>query len=104
MEVVPIFDEMTDKSSSGTMIYRSVATNIFFFLSIGFCGYFSTYETTGQVVIERQGLPSGNLLMTLGKLMIMMVLCIAYPINTVPMKSIVTQKLYSKRHQLNKRQ
>jgi hypothetical protein len=84
-------------------VYRSVFTNLFFFVTIGLAGYFSTYENTGSIVIER--LPPGggegvDILMTVGQLMIIVVLCIAYSINTVPMKAIFLQNLYHRKHEM----
>jgi hypothetical protein len=63
---------------------------MFFFLAIGLAGYFSTYEKTGQIVIERDPLDGEkyDYLMIVGQILIIMVLCIAYPINVIPIKSI----------------
>ncbi len=67
---------------------------------VAFAGYFSTYEETKNIVIERLPVPTmkTDLPMIIGRLMIIIVLCIAFPMNLVPMKKIIVQNVYSKRH------
>lgn len=58
LEFVPICDELKDSNDNrvSKVVYRSVVTNSLFYLTIGMAGYFSTYETTKQIVIEREPL------------------------------------------------
>jgi hypothetical protein len=106
VEVVPIFQELLHKAHGPSMVARSVLLNLAFFLTIGLAGYFSTYELTGQIVIDRAPIvPSDtDYLMVVGQLMVAIVLCVAYPINTLPIKGIVVTKLFKKGHHITSRQ
>ena len=102
IEILPIYDELQIPTSKRIhkIVHRSIFMNLFFFLTIGLAGYFSTYETTATIVIQRDPLigQTYDIFLTIGRIMIILVLCVAYPINIVPVKSIVVHKLYSKHH------
>jgi hypothetical protein len=72
-----------------------------FYLAIGLTGYFSTFDKTGVIVIDRDPLKGsvGNLggstlLMLAGMIMIIFVLCFAYPLNFIPLRSMIVYKMY----------
>ena len=73
------------------MVDRSVFLNLSFFLVIGLAGYFSTFDATSKIVIEREPLigTAYDYFMIVGQAMISIVLCIAYPMNLVPIKRII---------------
>eukprot|EP00347_Sterkiella_histriomuscorum_P015975 403354980 len=104
IEFVPIQDELNDPNMKRVkkVVYRSVLTNTMFYLLIGMAGYFSTYDKTAQIVIERDPLIGQkiDLPLVFGRVMIILVLCVAYPINLVPMKQIIIHKIYSRRHKM----
>ncbi|CDW87213.1 UNKNOWN [Stylonychia lemnae] len=108
IEFIPIYDEMNEQNPQKVrkLVYRSVGTNTLFFLSIGLAGYFSTYEKTNQIVIDREPL-IGQLIdfpLMIGRIMIVIVLCIAFPINMVPLKQIMIHLIYSRKHQMTQGQ
>ena len=62
--------------------------NTLFYLLIGMTGYFSTYEMTPKIVIERESLYVGSVdyPMMVGRILMVFVLCVAYPIKLVTFK------------------
>lgn len=62
--------------------------NTLFYLLIAMTGYFSTYELTPKIVIEREGLNFGStdVPMMIGRMLMIFVLCVAYPIKLVTFK------------------
>jgi len=104
MEYVQIVDELNDQSEKRLrkVIFRSVSVNTILYTVVALLGYFSTYEKTSQIVIERKAIPtlSTDLSMIIARIMIIIVLCIAFPMNMVPMKKIIVQSIYGKRHLL----
>lgn len=101
---MPIFDELSDSTMKRVkkVVYRSVSSNALFYLIIGMAGYFSTYERTNQIVIEREPLVGEkvDIPLVIGRVMIILVLCVAFPINLVPVKQIIIHKIYSRRHKM----
>lgn len=93
MEFVQIVDEMAESNERrlSKVIFRSVFTNSLLYGLVAFTGYFSTYEETKNIVIERLPVPTmkTDLPMIIGRIMIIVVLCIAFPMNLVPMKKII---------------
>lgn len=71
--------------------------NTLFYLLIGMTGYFSTYEMTPKIVIERESLYVGSVdyPMMVGRILMVFVLCVAYPIKLVTFKQIIFSSVLS---------
>jgi hypothetical protein len=65
-------------------------------------GYFSTFDKTASIVIEREKLigVEYDYALIVGRVMVIMVLCVAFPINVIPVKQILVHKIFGKRHDL----
>lgn len=93
IEFVPIYYELRRPTESRVMkvVKRGLSINAFFYLIIGMAGYFSTYEETPAIVIEReplQGITREGPLM-IGRILIVVVMCVAFPIKLVTLKQIL---------------
>lgn len=104
LEILPIYSELQEPSSKriSKVIWRTISLNSVFYLIVGLAGFFSTFDQTAQIVIERAPLNGikTDWALLFGKIMVICVLCIAYPINVIPVKQIVVHKIFHKRHEL----
>ncbi|CDW77672.1 UNKNOWN [Stylonychia lemnae] len=108
IDFIQIYYEMNEKNPkrASKLVYRSVAINILFYLSIGLAGYFSTYEMTKKIVIDREPLIGQHidLPLMIGRVMIIIGLCIAFPLRMVSLKQIFIKLIYSQEHQMTQGQ
>ncbi|CDW85384.1 UNKNOWN [Stylonychia lemnae] len=108
IDFVQIYEEMSEKNPQrvSKIVYRSVTINTIFYLIIGLAGYFSTYEMTNKIVIDREPLIGQHidLLLMIGRIMSVFALCIAFPLKMIPLKQILIHQMYSKEHQMTKGQ
>lgn len=97
IEALEIYDELQNPTMkrAAKMIGRSVALNFVFYIMIGLSGYFSTYEMTNKLVIERAPLPgqARDIPMLVGTILIVLLLIVAYPMNMIPIRSIFVYKM-----------
>ena len=58
LEILPIYDELREPSHKriSKVITRTISTNTIFYLIVGMAGYFSTFDQTAPIVIEREPL------------------------------------------------
>lgn len=58
VELVQAIEELKEPTEErvGKVIKRSVSLNILLFLTFGMAGYFSTYDQTSKIVIDREPL------------------------------------------------
>ena len=71
------------------MIHRSIFVDLCFYLVIALCGYFSTYNLTGNIVLER--LPANgrsvDYPIVISMISIVIVLFVAMPVNYFPFRN-----------------
>ncbi len=93
IEFVPIYHELKNPTVNRTkkVVQRAFTMNTLFYLLIGMTGYFSTYELTPKIVLEREGLQYGksDIPMMICRALMIFVLCVAYPIKIVAFKQII---------------
>lgn len=102
IEVLPVYDELqnpTDKRVN-KVVDRSVIINTAFYLLIGLAGYFSTFSETKSIVIIRDHIGNSDgvsLLMLIAMVLIIFILCLAYPMNFIPLRTMIMYK-FNKTH------
>jgi hypothetical protein len=66
-------------------------TNFAFYQVVALAGYFSTYEMTNKITIDRDPpLGYANYPLFIGKVMLVFIFIIAFSLNTVPLRKIFT--------------
>jgi len=73
------------------MVIISILINLFFYQGVAYSGYFSTLDSTAQIVIDRQPLPPEkyDVLLLIAQFSVIILLCITGPINTCAMKGVI---------------
>ena len=91
MSLLPIYSELVnpDYRRIKKVVNRSLILDSVFYLFIASAGYFSTFNMTSPVVIERTALPGldPDYFCVLAAGAICIVLCAAYPTNYNPIRS-----------------
>ena len=90
MEIIPIYNELQEPSTRriSKVIGRTIFINAKYYTIVGLAGYLSTFDETAQIVIERPPLNGmqNDYYLIFGRAIVILVLCIAYPINVIPVK------------------
>ncbi len=91
VQLLPIYSELVSPNERRIkkVVSRSVIIDVFFYLTIALAGYFSTYNLTPKVVLDRS-LPGDNNpdpFLMVAQLAIVMVLFVAVPVNYNPFRN-----------------
>ncbi len=104
IEAINIQNEMRKFTArrAHKMVLYSILINFFFYLGVAFAGYFSTFDGTAQIVIDRPPLPPKryHVLLLIAQFAVVLELCIAGPINTCSMKAVIIHQVWSEDHEL----
>lgn len=98
IEILPVYDELQNPTERrvNKVVNRSVFINTIFYLFIGLAGYFSTFSNTKSIVIIRDPIPGGPSttgLMLVAMVLIIFILCLAYPMNFIPLRTMLLYKI-----------
>lgn len=89
--LLPIYSELVNPNYRriSKVIKRAMAVDVIFFALISCCGYFSMFNGTSDIVIQRPPLPNYNpdYTVLIAALAICLVLFAAFPINYSPSRS-----------------
>lgn len=87
--ILPIFSELVNPNEKRMMkvIGRSLLIDCLFYCSIALVGYFSTLESTPDLVIARPQIDGKDYFMTLSCLAVILVVLVSSPANYFPFKN-----------------
>jgi amino acid permease len=93
VQLLPIYSELVNPNERRIkkVVARSISIDVLFYASIALAGYFSTYNKTPKIVLDRS-LPNDDtpdLFLMLAQLGILMVLFVAVPVNYNPSRNQV---------------
>ena len=80
------------------VVNRSVSVDVLFYLTIALAGYFSTYNKTPKIVLDRSipGDDTLDMFMLVAQIVIVLVLCVAFPVNLNPLRNQVFYMLFGR--------
>ena len=91
MSLLPIYSELVAPNYRRIrkVVYRALLTDCIFYYIIASAGYFSTFNATSPVVIERDALPGfdPDYASLIAAFAIVVVLCAAFPANYNPCRN-----------------
>ena len=91
MSLLPIYSELINPNYRRIkkVVYRALATDAIFYFLVASGGYFSTFNATSPVVLERPALPGfdPDYFTIFGAASICVVLCAAFPANYNPARN-----------------
>ena len=91
MSLLPIYSELVNPNYRRIkkVVFRALLTDALFYFFVAGAGYFSTFNATSPVVIEREALPSldPDYFCIVGAIAICIVLCAAFPANYNPCRN-----------------
>ncbi|CDW79264.1 UNKNOWN [Stylonychia lemnae] len=92
VQLLPIYSELINPNARRIkkIIGVSVIVDVFFYMTIAAAGYFSTFDITARVVLDRPPLSgSRDYAILISQILIMMVLFVAVPVNYNPFRNQV---------------
>jgi amino acid permease len=93
VQLLPIYSELVNPNEKRIkkVVARSISIDVLFYASIALAGYFSTYNKTPKIVLDRSlpGDDKPDLFLMLAQLGILMVLFVAVPVNYNPSRNQV---------------
>jgi hypothetical protein len=87
---LPIYSELISPNERRIkkVVSRSIFIDVLFYLIIASAGYFSTYDMTPPIVLERPSLDgSRDYAVLVSMISIIVVLCVAVPVNYNPFRN-----------------
>jgi amino acid permease len=91
VQLLPIYSELVNPNEKRIkkVIWRSVVVDVAFYVTIALAGYFSTYNQTPKIVLDRNPLPGieRDYALMIAQLAIIMVLFVAVPVNYNPFRN-----------------
>ncbi len=79
------------------VIARSVLVDLAFYVSIALAGYFSTYDKTPKIVLDRDSIDGGrDYALMIAQVSIVMVLFVAVPVNYNPFRNQIFYMFFKK--------
>ena len=90
VQLLPIYSELVNPNEKRIkkIISRSVFVDVIFYISIALAGYFSTYNQTPKIVLDRGSLnPGRDYAIMIAQLSIILVLFVAVPVNYNPFRN-----------------
>lgn len=91
VQLLPIYSELINPNERRIkkIISRSVFVDVMFYLAIAVAGYFSTYDDTPNIVLERPPLHgvTRDYAILIAQIAIIMVLIVAVPVNYNPFRN-----------------
>lgn len=99
VQLLPIYSELVNPNEKRIkkVIARSVIVDVAFYLTIALAGYFSTYDKTPQIVLDRGSLDGGrDYALMIAQIGIVMVLFVAVPVNYNPFRNQIFYMFFKK--------
>lgn len=102
VQLLPIYSELVNPNERRIkkVVSRSVFIDVIFYVSIALAGYFSTYNLTPKIVLDRSlpGDTSPDPFLMIAQLAIVMVLFVAVPVNYNPFRNQVFYVFFNRDH------
>ena len=100
MQLLPIYSELVNPNETRIkkIVSRSILVDVGFYLTIAAAGYFSTYDKTPRIVLERDPLNgvSRDYAILIAQIAIIMVLFVAVPVNYNPFRNQLFYMFFKK--------
>jgi amino acid permease len=99
VQLLPIYSELVNPNESRIkkVISRSVFVDVFFYVTIALAGYFSTYNKTPKIVLDRNSVTgAADPFLMVAQLSIVLVLFVAVPVNYNPFRNQLFYLFFNK--------
>jgi amino acid permease len=98
MEFIQIADELENHTTKRVrkVVAGSILINFTLYTTIAMAGYFSTFDQTKHIVLERE-LPKGwtsDIPIIVARVVVIFVVCIAFAVNLVALKKVIFHYLF----------
>jgi amino acid permease len=99
VQLLPIYSELVNPNLKRIkkVISRSVFVDVMFYVTIALAGYFSTYDKTPKIVLDRSSLDGGrDYALMIAQISIVLVLFVAVPVNYNPFRNQIFYMFFKK--------
>ena len=99
VQLLPIYSELVNPNEKRIkkVVLRSVVVDLVFYLWIALAGYFSTYDKTPKIVLDRNSLDGNrDYALMIAQFAIVLVLFVAVPVNYNPFRNQIFYMFFKK--------
>jgi amino acid permease len=99
VQLLPIYSELVNPNEKRIkkIISRSVLVDVMFYVTIALAGYFSTYNNTPKIVLDRDSIDGNrDYALMIAQISIVMVLFVAVPVNYNPFRNQIFYMFFKK--------